>query len=160
LWSPVTSSQLIGDGQPLWKSGSAYLGAYSLVSDIPASTIGGGAGTEIQIIPITVNQDVKQIIYNYSGYLVIDSEIIEYDAIEYQYLHTDGSIKKEWITQLSDLQKIASNLSLSRPANQIIAQTGKVKIKTRGAFGTTIANHYAAAQDIINSWNGFEVTWV
>jgi hypothetical protein len=154
LWSPVTSSQLIGDGQPLWKSGSAYLGAYSLVSDIPASISGGGAGTEIQIIPITVNQDVKQIIYNYSGYLVIDSEIIEYDAIEYQYLHTDGSIKKEWITQLSDLQKIASNLSLSRPANQIIAQTGKIKIKSRGAFGTSAVAHSKTGS--VTGWNGFE----
>ena len=95
LWSPVTSSQLIGDGQPLWKSGTAFLGAYSLATDIPASTSGGGAGTEISLVPITVNQDVKQIIYNYTGYLVIDSEIIEYDAIEYQYINQQLSRTKD-----------------------------------------------------------------
>jgi len=148
LWNPVTSSQLIGDGQPLWKSGTAYLGAYSLVADIPSSTSGGGAGTEITLFPITV-QDVKQIIYNYSGYLVIDSEIIEYDAIEYQYLDTQKTLKKLWVTQISDLQKIANDLYALEPANKIIGQTGKIRVKTRGAFGTSAVAH---AKTWINNW--------
>ena len=155
LWNPVTSSQLIGDGQPLWKSGTAYLGAYSLVEDIPASTSGGGAGTEIKLFPITV-QDVKQIIYNYSGYLVIDSEIIEYDAIEYQYKDSQGSRQVLWVTQVSDLQKVANNLYASESANKIIAQTGKVRVKTRGAFGTSAVAH--ARTGSIIGWNGFDNT--
>ncbi len=155
LWNPVTSSQLIGDGQPLWKSGTSYLGAYSLVADIPASTSGGGAGTEITLSPITV-QDVKQIIYNYSGYLVIDSEIIEYDAIEYQYLDTQRALKKLWITQISDLQKIANDLYALEAANKIIGQTGKVRVKTRGAFGTSAVAH--AKSGSITGWSGFDNT--
>lgn len=155
LWNPVTSSQLIGDGQPLWKSGTAYLGAYSLVADIPSSTSGGGAGTEITLFPITV-QDVKQIIYNYSGYLVIDSEIIEYDAIEYQYLDTQKTLKKLWVTQISDLQKIANDLYALEPANKIIGQTGKIRVKTRGAFGTSAVAH--AKTGSITGWNGFDNT--
>ena len=117
LWSPITSSELIGDGQPLWKSGKAYLGAYSLATDIPSSTSGGGAETEMTLIPITVNQDIRQIIYNFAGYLVIDSEIIEYDAVEYQYVGKDLSRKKIWVSQITDLQKIANNLTLTLPAN-------------------------------------------
>jgi hypothetical protein len=157
LWSPVTSSQLIGDGQPLWKSGTAYLGAYSLSTDIPSSTSGGGAGTEISLVPITVNQDIKQIIYNFAGYLVIDSEIIEYDAIEYQYINQQLSRTTVWITQVSDLQKIANDITTTLPANQAIAQTGKVRIKTRGAFGTSAVAH--AKTGSVTGWNGFDNTF-
>lgn len=157
LWSPVTASQLIGDGQPLWKSGSSYLGAYSLSADIPASTIGGGAGTEISLIPITVSQDVKQILYNFSGYLVIDSEIIEYDAIEYQYINTLLGRTTVWITQTSDLQKIANDITTTLPANRAIGQTGKVRVKTRGAFGTSAVAH--AKTGSTTGWTGFENTF-
>lgn len=154
LWSPVTSSQLIGDGQPLWKSGTAYLGAYSLSTDIPASTSGGGAGTEIGLVPITVNQDIKQIIYNYAGYLVIDSEIIEYDAIQYQYINQELDRVTLWITQTSDLQKIANDITTTLPANKAIAQTGKIRVKSRGAFGTTASAH--AKTGSVIGWNGFD----
>lgn len=157
LWSPVTSSQLIGDGQPLWKSGTSYLGAYSLASPIPASTSGGGAGTEISLVPITVNQDVKQIIYNYAGYLVIDSEIIEYDAIQYQYINQQLSRTTIWITQVSDLQKIANDITTTLPANQAIGQTGKVRVKSRGAFGTEAVAH--AQTGAVSGWSGFDNTF-
>ena len=157
LWSPVTSSQLIGDGQPLWKSGTSYLGAYSLASPIPASTSGGGAGTEISLVPITVNQDVKQIIYNYAGYLVIDSEIIEYDAIQYQYINQQLSRTTTWITQVSDLQKIANDITTTLPANQAIGQTGKVRVKSRGAFGTEAVAH--AQTGAVSGWSGFDNTF-
>ena len=154
LWSPVTSSQLIGDGQPLWKSGTAYLGAYSLSTDIAASTSGGGAGTEISLVPITVNQDVKQIIYNYAGYLVIDSEIIEYDAIEYQYINQQLSRTNVWITQTSDLQKIANDITTTLAANKAIGQTGKIRVKSRGAFGTSAVAH--AKTGSVTGWSGFD----
>ena len=157
LWSPVTSSQLIGDGQPLWKSGSAYLGAYSLSTDISASTSGGGVGTEIGLVPITINQDTKQIIYNYAGYLVIDSEIIEYDAIQYQYINQQLSRTTIWITQVSDLQKIANDITTTLPANQAIGQTGKIRVKSRGAFGTSAVAH--AKTGSVTGWNGFDNTF-
>ncbi len=157
LWSPVTASQLIGDGQPLWKSGTAYLGAYSLSTDIPASTSGGGVGTEISLVPITVNQDIKQIIYNYSGYLVIDSEIIEYDAIEYQYINQQLSRTNIWVTQTSDLQKIANDITTTLPANKAIGQTGKVRVKSRGAFGTSAVAH--AKSGSVTGWSGFDNTF-
>ena len=88
LWNPVTASELLGSAQPLWKSGTSYLGAYSLNTPL---TQNAGAGEYISVSPIVVNQGIKQIIYNYSGYLVIDSEIIEYDAIEYHYVSLAGT---------------------------------------------------------------------
>lgn len=51
-------------------------------------------------------------------------------------------------------------LGLGAVGSDNYIRTGRVKIKTRGAFGTTIDNHYAAAQDILDSWSGYEVKWV
>jgi len=113
--------------------------------------------TEMSLIPITVNQDLKQIIYNYAGYLVIDSEIIEYDAIEYQYANQQLVNTKVWITQISDLQKIANDITTTLPANEAISQTGKVRIKSRGAFGTAAVAH--AKTGSVTGWNGFDNTF-
>jgi len=154
LWNPVTASELIGDGQPVWKAGTSYLGAYAITSAIPPSTKGGGLDTEINTIPITVNQTSNQILYNYSGYLVIDSEIIEYYAIEYQYKSKSGVIKKIWVSKQSDLQVIANDITTEQAANKTIAQTGKIKVKQRGAFGTEPLAH--AASGSVTGWSGFD----
>ena len=156
LWNPVTASELLGSGQPLWKSGSSYLGAFSLNTTLSSST---GTGEYISLSPITVNQETKQIIYSYSGYLVIDSEIIEYDAVEYQYVNKLGSVSKVDIEQQSDLQKIANDISLTLSANKAIGQTGRIRIKTRGAFGTTPTTHTAAGSGAASGWNGYNNTF-
>ena len=152
LWNPVTASELLGSAQPLWKSGTSYLGAYSLNTPL---TQNAGAGEYISVSPIVVNQGIKQIIYNYSGYLVIDSEIIEYDAIEYHYVSLAGTKKTIPVQQISDLQKIANDRSSSLPANQSIGQTGRIRIKSRGAFGTTPAAHTAAGEGAKVGWAGY-----
>jgi len=156
LWNPVTASELLGSGQPLWKSGSSYLGAFSLNTTLLNDA---GAGSYISLSPITVNQETKQIIYSYSGYLVIDSEIIEYDAVEYQYVNKLGTVSKVDIEQQSDLQKIANNISLTLPANKAIGQTGRIRIKARGAFGTTPAFHTASGSVAAIGWNGYNNTF-
>ena len=152
LWNPVTASELLGSAQPLWKSGSAYLGAYSLNTALSATA---GAGEYISLSPIIVNQEQKQIIYSYSGYLVIDSEIIEYDAVEYQYYSANDTIKKIDIKQQSDLQKIANDMTTTKAANKSIGQTGRIRIKTRGALGTSIAAHTAAGANAKIGWSGY-----
>ena len=152
LWNPVTASELLGSAQPLWKSGSSYLGAYSLNTPLSQSA---GAGEYISLSPIVVNQETKQIIYNYSGYLVIDSEIIEYDAVEYQYINTTGTKTTIAIEQQSDLQKIANDITTTLPANKAIGQTGRIRIKSRGAFGTVAAAHTAAGEGAKTGWSGY-----
>lgn len=113
------------------------------------------AGEWISLSPITVNQQTSQILYSYSGYLVIDSEIIEYDAIEYQYINKLGTITKLPIEKNSDLQKFANDVSLLIPANKAYGQTGRVRIKSRGAFGTTPALHTAAGSGATSGWTGY-----
>jgi hypothetical protein len=153
LWNSVTTSEFTGNSQPLWKSGNTSMGALSLDQDLPANI---GAGGYINLSPITVNSyESKRVLYEYNGYLVIDSEIIEYDAIQYEY--TSGGTKTQvWITTESDVLKY---LGLSNVGSANYQPTGKYRIKARGAFDTTPANHYAAASTILNSWSGYEVRW-
>lgn len=154
LWNSVTTSEYTGNSQPLWKSGNTSMGALSLDQDLPSNI---GAGGYVNLSPITVNSyESKRVLYEYSGYLVIDSEIIEYDAIQYEYV--SGSAKTSvWITTESDVLKY---LGLSNVGSANYQPTGRYRIKTRGAFDTTPANHYAAASTILDSWSGYEVKWV
>ena len=153
LWNSVTTSEFTGNSQPLWKSGNTSMGALSLDQDLPASI---GAGGYINLSPITVNShESKRVLYEYNGFLVIDSEIIEYDAIQYEY--TSGATKTQvWITTESDVLKY---LGLSNVGSANYQPTGRYRIKTRGAFNTTPADHFAAASTILNSWTGYQVRW-
>jgi hypothetical protein len=153
LWNSVTTSEFTGNSQPLWKSGNTSMGALSLDQDLPASI---GTGGYINLSPITVNSyESKRVLYEYNGFLVIDSEIIEYDAIQYEY--TSGATKTQvWITTESDVLKY---LGLSNVGSANYQPTGRYRIKTRGAFNTTAADHFAAASTILNSWTGYQVRW-
>lgn len=154
LWNSVSTSEYTGNSQPLWKSGNTSMGALSLDQDLPASI---GEGGYINLSPITVNSyESKRVLYEYNGYLVINSEIIEYDAIQYEYVASDNSKTPVWITTESDVLKY---LGLAKAGSANYQPTGKYRIKARGAFNTTVADHYAAALTILNSWSGYEVKW-
>jgi len=156
LWSSVTTSEYTGNSQPLWKSGTSSMGALSLEQDLLSSV---GAGGYIALSPITINtyQAKIKVLYEYSGYLVIDSEIIEYDAIQYEYLNENNTKTQVWITSESDVLKY---LGAGVVGSKNYQPSGKYRIKSRGAFNTTPANHYAAAGTILNSWSGYEVRWI
>jgi hypothetical protein len=155
LWNSVTTNEYSGSAQPLWQASRGWMAALSLDQNLYTSDL---AGSYIKLSVITTNEyESGKIIDEYSGYLVIDSEIIEYDGIEYFYKTTDGNAVNVVVENDSDVLKF---LGLGAVGSDKTGRTGRVRIKTRGAFGTTIANHYAAAQDIIDSWSGYEVTWV
>ena len=157
LWNAQAGSEQIGNAQPLWKSEDSFMGAFALDQNLYSNV---GAGGSLKVSAVVVNQYEKEVIYSLSGYLVIDSEIIEYDAIEYQYLSkSTNAIKTFWATNSYDVQKIISDVQPSANPDYILKQSGNVRIKTRGAFGTTVTDHFANAQDILTSWNGNEVGW-
>ena len=155
LWNSVTTSEYTGNSQPLWKSGTTSMGALSLEQDLPSNIVAGGY---ISLSPITVNtyQSKTKVLYEYSGYLVIDSEIIEYDAIQYEYLNENNTKTQVWVTSESDVLKY---LGAGVVGAKNYQPSGRYRIKSRGAFNTTVANHYAAASTILNSWSGYEVNW-
>lgn len=154
LWQNVTTSEYSGNSQPLWKSGNSFMGALALSANLPSST---GAGGYISLLPVTVNElQENQILWEYNGYLVVNSEIIEYDAIQYQYVDSNNNKFYVDIANPGDEKKY---LGLGIPGSSNYKPSGKYRIKTRGAFNTPVGNHYAAPADIVNSWNGYTVTW-
>jgi len=156
LWKSVTTSEYVGNSQPLWKSGISSMAALSLDQDLPSTIVAGGY---ITLSPITINtyQAKTQLIDEYSGYLVIDSEIIEYDAIQYEYLNQDNTKTAVWITSASDTLKY---LGAGVVGAKNYQPSGRYRIKARGAFNTIPVNHLAAASTILDSWDGYGVNWV
>ena len=156
IWNSVTTNNYSGSAQPLWQSSQSEMSASSLDENLYINQV---AGSYIKLSAIEVNDyaAVTQTLREFSGYLVIDSEIVEYDGIEYEYKKDDGSKIQVVVENNSDVLKFLGQGSIG---SENYTRTGRVRIKSRGAFGTTVANHYAAAADIISGWNGYEVVWI
>ncbi len=154
FWNSVSTSNYVQSAQDIWKSEPYFLGAMALNNDLLSTT---GAGGYINLSPSVVNpQELGLTLYNYSGYLVIGSEIIEYDAVQFEYVDINGTKQFVDLTSKTDNNKYLG-LAIQGGA---LAPSGKYRIKTRGALNTKVETHYAAAQNIIDSWSGYEVTWV
>jgi hypothetical protein len=163
LWKSVTTNNYTGNSQPLWASGERNLGALSLEGDMSAisgQTVGpysvSGTNSYVKLNLVVANDALKSNVLNeYSGYLVIDSEIIEYDAIQYEYTDLSGVRQSKDITSGSEALKY---LGLSQPGASNYQPNGNYRIKTRGAFGTKIVAHYKQ-ENILNSWAGYDTVW-
>jgi len=116
-----------------------------------------------------------QSIFNFNGYFLIDSEIIEFDAIQYQYtpeLKDDGTpndsypilTKLVWIETATDISKYRS-LSKNgfaddkKPETAYFKPTGSYRIKKRGALGTSPAFHNATSDKPASAWTAKQVKW-
>lgn len=152
FWNSVSTSNYVQNAEMPWKSDSYFLGAMALNNDILSTQ---AAGTYMNLSPSVVNpQELGTTLYNYQGFLVIDSEIIEYDAVQFEYIDLSG------VKQNVDLaSKTDNNKYLGISQQGTLKPNGKYRIKARGAFSTKVENHYAAAQSILDSWTGYEVTW-
>ena len=152
FWNSVSTSNYVQNAEMPWKSDSYFLGAMALNNDLPATQ---AAGTYMNLSPSVVDPaEFGTTLYNYQGFLVIDSEIIEYDAVQFEYIDISG------VKQFVDLKsKTDNNKYLGVSQQGTLKPSGKYRIKTRGAFGTKAESHYAAAQSILDSWTGYEVTW-
>ena len=164
LWQSALSSVYTQGASVLWKSPTSFLGALSLVEDLPSSS---GAGAFMKLIPITTDQySDQQSLYEFGGYLLIDSEIIEYDAIEYQYEPlASTTLVTVNIQSQSDVFKYRSlaksgYANLNDPTTAYFRPSGRYRIKTRGAFGTTAANHIVDPKNTIAGWTTKnEIVW-
>jgi len=163
LWKSVATNNYTGNSQPLWMSNPRVLGALSLEETLPAisgQSVGphdvSATNSYAKLNLVVSNDALKNNILNeYSGYLVVDSEIIEYDAVQYEY--TD----KNNITQTKDIENGADALKylgLSKPGSSNYKPNGKYRIKTRGAFQTRIVAH-TKQENIVNTWSGYDVQW-
>lgn len=163
LWKSVATNNYTGNSQPLWASNPRILGALSLEETLPAisgQTVGpyDVSGTNSYAnLKLVISNDalINNVLNEYSGYLAIDSEIIEYDAIQYDYVDLNNNTQTVDITTGSDASKY---LGLSKPGSSNFKPNGKYRIKTRGAFKTRIEQH-VKQENIVNSWSGYDVQW-
>ena len=152
FWNSVLTSNYIQSAQAPWVSDSYFLAAFTLNQNILTSHT---AGQYMHLSPAVVNEEELGITaYNYTGYLAVGSEIIEYDAVQFQYDDQNG------VRQFVDLiSKTDNNKYLGISQQGTLKPSGKYRIKARGAFGTPVSNHYIDAQDIVDSWSGYQVAW-
>jgi hypothetical protein len=154
IWAPpITSIYNQELAENLWSSPTSYIFAGALQTNISATDepekiifkLSSGAG-EFPILST----------FNFSGYFLVNSEILEYDAIEYTYRKlSDGKTYTEWIDSKSQLDSIRSK-SYQDPTT--FYPTGKYRIKDRGVFNTKRVSHTAAPSQITN-WTIKEYEW-
>lgn len=175
VYSPQLSSAYLASADNIYTSPVVTLGAAALMETLnPVATAETDAPLGIiKLQPVFVEGIAKQL-YSYSGYLVIQNEIIEYDAIQYQYIEigtgtanpTTGQItlnsgqspKYQWMTSDSDVQKYQG---LAYP--NTFSPTGKYRIKKRNAFDVLPSTDTASLTHEVNTakleeqWKG--VKW-
>ena len=167
IWNAPVSSEYYGSASPLWKSDTTYLGAGALAETITSSS------TEIILNPSVVDYYANvTALYSFNGFLLIDSEIIEFDAMQYSYVpilvggnpNNSNITYNVWITSPADINKYKylskpGYLNLNDPTSAYFKPTGRYRIKGRGMFGTTPASHNRAPSDVLTLWNQNDVSW-
>jgi hypothetical protein len=158
-WQAVATSNYDKSAAPLWRSNTSVLSASALILDLNATDkslynvdtgdVVAGSQKYIWLNPISSSFEQMTTLNSYNGYLVVDNEIIEYDAIQYIYTPLAGGAQQSVdIMSESDIKRYRS---LAGP-NSLDFQSSKAyRIKTRGAFNTTPAAH-SASDSQVASW--------
>lgn len=149
LWSaPFTTGYASNSSGPIWASAEDGLAAGELsvnLNDNETNYI----SLKLQTIDQLIDQDL--VIQDFTGFLLIDSEIIEYDGIEYTYIKESDGKKEEGvlIQSAADFWKHASLAKTDEQNINTFKPTGRYKIKKRGALGTTAKSHTIPSATVI-----------
>ena len=152
LWQSPATSDYDGSSSPIWQSDTSYLGAGSLAKDLVSTDT-----TYFSLNNNTIDQKSNvSSFYGFSGYALVNGEIIEYDGIEYQYVPKTASDNKAVSVLIQSLTDIYKYKTLSKPgyantndpSTSFFKPTGRYKIKTRGALGTTAKTHTVKSTEI------------
>lgn len=158
-WNSKQTTQDNQEGRIIWSAGKSWLAALALAEEIPDSTTVG----KIKFTPIVTSKELEDSIpFSFTGYLLVDSEILEYDAIEYQYSTiqnpaSDSDWTKIDILSESDFKKYKSLAYL--PNSRYFRSSGRIRIKSRGAFGTVAEKHTATVNNSFQGWTTANVGW-
>ena len=152
VYTPQLVSSYRGTGENLYDAPVITLGASAIVNDIlptqSSYTNNSGEVAALGIVScepvITAGLGSQQ--YTFNGYLVIEKEIIEYDAIEYSYTEVGtNDVKYKWMTSNSDVAKYQG---LATPSS--FKATNNYRIKTRNAFNVLGPVSSTYTQDMMN----------
>ena len=168
-WSSASKANYLGDSTPIWKSDPTFLGALSVVKDIPYSLSDAplyipqefsrdGLRRYIHLTPVVPTRYFDpESLYSFSGYLLVNNEIIEYDAIEYAYYPIGGGAIE--FVDIQDGKDLLKYRGLAQTAEKSIWSTGRYRIKSRGAFDTPIGAHNTRRGSTLNGWQELVRTW-
>lgn len=178
IWKTPLKSNYVQSSGPLWESPTTFLSAGGLkypiqdnatvadLNNLTNATTYPGLQIETKTID---NYSQYQSIFNFNGYLLIDSEIFEFDALQYQYVaKEDNSSTPTWIPVWIESQSDVSKYRYlskpgfqdpTRPETAYFKPTNRIRVKSRAALGTTAAFHSATATDALSQWTGRTITW-
>jgi hypothetical protein len=128
----------------------------SLAENLSSSTGAGGYMKLKVIYHPSRPEEIKtiEVFQSFSGYMLIDEEIIEYDAIEYEYEPIAGGSRVQIpVTGPADLVKYRGEAAVLGSLIGFIP-TERYRIKARGKFGTKAADHLVQT-GIPNGWTPF-----
>lgn len=165
LWQVPVKSNYVGTSGALWDSATSFLSAGGLKYPIEASTTAANTVLIVELSTIDTYAQ-QQSLYNFQGYVMIDSEIIEFDALQYQYTPKNSTTPVAfWATSATDLNKYkylskTGYADPKKPETAFFRPTGRYRVKTRGALGTAAAAHAATAANPGAVWDQVKVEWV
>lgn len=168
IYGSPFNSNLVGTSENLFVAPVSYLAAGALIAPITTTSPIEGQAIEVQIDQLTEYNNIQSP-FAYQGYVVINSEIIEYDAIEYKLiLSEDGSqpVRYVWVESEADVAKYR-NIARAQQfdgstgsLDSTFAPSNKLRVKKRGALGTTISAHALTAKVFEGGkWKAYKATW-
>ncbi len=147
IWSTPMSSLYNQNAKPIFTLPTTYLISGGLrntiLAETPAELVDFNLDTEAALIT-----DVQST-FNFFGYFLVNSEIFEYDAIEYDYITLANEPKTAYISSLADWAKYRSQ---SKIGKEFFKPNGKYRIKARGVFGTKPALHKSTSETQSGNW--------
>ena len=158
IWRTPMNSLYTQNALDLWTSEPSFLIAGGLRPKPGAgpSDPAIDATTPAELIYFSIDLDnldpltKVESTFNYSGYFLVDSEIFEYDAMQFEYEPLDSSSTET--VYISSEADWSTYRALSKTGSQYFKPTGRYRIKARGVFGTTPAAHYPTSAQTLSSW--------
>jgi hypothetical protein len=167
LWQTQLTSNYLGNSGFLWESPTSFLSAGALKNALTETS------EEFVIDISTIDAySRQQSFYNFQVYNLVDEEIIEFDAIGYDFTPLVGGTKQHvWISSASDVSKYRSLAKagyedIKKPAETAYFKpSGRYRVKKdendilvgRGALGTKASAHSPAITKL-EGWTGMLVT--
>lgn len=149
IWRTPISSLYESGAEGLWSSEPSYMVAGGLVNTLEANTKAESLNFQLNFSDINNQQDILSS-FNFNGYFLINSEIFEYDAIEYDYvLEGSTTVLTEWIESKSQWAAIRAGTKVGA---EYFKPTGRFRIKKRGVFGTPQMKHLSTVESSNNLW--------
>lgn len=168
IYSSPFYTNLIGSSSMLYTAPTTFLAAGSLLEDMTETSPVEPAALSIDIIQPTEFSNIQSP-FAFQGYVLINSEIIEYDAVQYKLVNKNkqGTEKVEyvWIESESDISKYIvlaeqPDYTGNTAAGATFAPSNKLRIKKRGALGTKITSHLSTKRAFEEGkWKAYKATW-